>query len=573
MNICLSPRHLPGLIAVVVSVILAACGSTAAESITGPLPEKCAVALSPAATTMDAGGGTGSIAVTTDPECAWTAEAQASWIAEVSPTRGQGSGQITFRAAQNPSGTPRESAIVVNNQRLTVRQDPAPCGFETSVSNTRFPAAGGAGTVNVSGPSGCAWTAASNVAWIAVPASAAGSGAGTATFAVAPNGGGERTGTLTVAGIGIAITQDAASTTAPPTGPGPSCAVSLQPSSTSIPAAGGTTIVNVTTGTGCSWTAATTATWISFTTSASGSGSGSLTMSIAANAAAARTGVVTIGGAAFTVNQAGSQVSSCTYSISPTSASVGRDGGTGTVSLSAVGSGCAWTAVSNAAWITITSGGTGSGGGTVSYSVAANSGAQRTGTLTIAGQTFTVTQGGAAVTCTFSIDPTSQTIGGSGGPGTPVSVTAPAGCTWTATANVGWLSITSGSNGSGNGTVTFAAASFGGNSRTGTLTIAGQTFAVTQVRCSISLTPETQAVPVLGGQFTASVTAPSGCGWTASDNVSWIAITSGSSGSGNGTVTYLVAPNIGGARTGTIDVDGRKLTVNQAALLGGGDDD
>lgn len=59
------------------------------------------------------------------------------------------------------------------------------------------------------------------------------------------------------------------------------------------------------------------------------------------------------------------------------------------------GAGCAWTAASNASFITVTGGASGSGNGTVSYSVAANTGtASRNGTLTIAGQTFTVTQAG-----------------------------------------------------------------------------------------------------------------------------------------------------------------------------------
>ena len=52
----------------------------------------------------------------------------------------------------------------------------------------------------------------------------------------------------------------------------------------------------------------------------------------------------------------------------------------------------AWTATSNASWLSIASGASGTGNGAVFFSVAANSGAQRVGTLTIAGQTFSVTQ-------------------------------------------------------------------------------------------------------------------------------------------------------------------------------------
>jgi hypothetical protein len=82
---------------------------------------------------------------------------------------------------------------------------------------------------------------------------------------------------------------------------------------------------------------------------------------------------------------------SCSYSIAPATASVPAAGGTGQVSVTAP-AGCSWTANDNTGWINITSGGSGSGNGTVAYSVQANTGSSRTGTLTIAGQTFTVTQ-------------------------------------------------------------------------------------------------------------------------------------------------------------------------------------
>lgn len=83
----------------------------------------------------------------------------------------------------------------------------------------------------------------------------------------------------------------------------------------------------------------------------------------------------------------------CTYSISPTSASVNGSSGSGTVTVTASNSSCAWTASSNAAWITVTSGASGTGSGTVGYSYTANNtGDQRTGTITIAGKTFTLTQ-------------------------------------------------------------------------------------------------------------------------------------------------------------------------------------
>jgi hypothetical protein len=88
----------------------------------------------------------------------------------------------------------------------------------------------------------------------------------------------------------------------------------------------------------------------------------------------------------------------CNYSITPPSQFFGASGGAGSLTVTAP-AGCAWTATSNASFINITSGASGSGAGSVAYSVAANGGTtQRTGGMTIASQTFNVTQDGQAQT-------------------------------------------------------------------------------------------------------------------------------------------------------------------------------
>lgn len=82
----------------------------------------------------------------------------------------------------------------------------------------------------------------------------------------------------------------------------------------------------------------------------------------------------------------------CNFSLSSTGQTFGSSGGAGSVNVLTT-PGCGWNAVSNApSFITITGGASGSGGGAVTYNVAANTGAARSGTLTIAGQTYTVTQ-------------------------------------------------------------------------------------------------------------------------------------------------------------------------------------
>lgn len=109
--------------------------------------------------------------------------------------------------------------------------------------------------------------------------------------------------------------------------------------------------------------------------------------------------------------------SSCSYSLTPASLSTGAAAVVGSLSVTAT-AGCPWTAVSNTGWITVTSGASGSGNGSVAYSVAANtSTSARSGTLTIAGQTFTVTQAGVSVRNTGFRAPTAN-LRDSGGDGT-----------------------------------------------------------------------------------------------------------------------------------------------------------
>ncbi len=89
--------------------------------------------------------------------------------------------------------------------------------------------------------------------------------------------------------------------------------------------------------------------------------------------------------------------STCTFALSSTSQNFGANGGAANVGLTTQ-SACGWSAISNSTWITITSGGSGAGNGTVNYSVAPNpAGAARTGSMTIDGLTFNVTQDPATI--------------------------------------------------------------------------------------------------------------------------------------------------------------------------------
>ena len=75
----------------------------------------------------------------------------------------------------------------------------------------------------------------------------------------------------------------------------------------------------------------------------------------------------------------------------------GRDGDEGTANgsnLVIVTGACTWTAASDVDWITITSATSGIGNGLVQFVAAPNNGPARTGTLTIGGRRYQVSEAG-----------------------------------------------------------------------------------------------------------------------------------------------------------------------------------
>jgi hypothetical protein len=98
---------------------------------------------------------------------------------------------------------------------------------------------------------------------------------------------------------------------------------------------------------------------------------------------------MTVAGVTVTVNQP----ANCSYTVSPTTASVAATATSGSFTVT-TGSSCTWSATSSAAWLTTSNGSSRTGSGTVNYSAAANSGAARSATFTIGGTTMTVNQAG-----------------------------------------------------------------------------------------------------------------------------------------------------------------------------------
>lgn len=260
----------------------------------------------------------------------------------------------------------------------------------------------------------------------------------------------------------------------------------------------------------------------------------------------------------------------CPYNLVPASNNVASGAGSGSLAVS-TGSLCLWRAVSSDSWLSITSIPSGVGNGTVAYAVAANSGPSRSATITVGGLPFTLNQA-AAFGCSYSIAPGSFSAAGSGGTGS-IAVTTAGGCTWTAVANVPWIAITQGFSGVGSSaSTTFDIALNTGAARSGTITIAGQTFTVNQAAapaCTYALTSNSFSAPGAGSTSSFSVLAAPNCGWTASSNGAWLGITSVSSSAGLGSVYFTVSQNpTSTARSAAITVNGQTFTVNQNASTG-----
>ena len=399
----------------------------------------------------------------------------------------------------------------------------------------------------------------------------------------------------------------------PPPG-GQTCTYSLDPPAATVAVGGGAGSFTVNTTTGCTWTASTASAWIHLTGSTTGSGLGTVSYSVDANAGPARSGAIIAGGQTFTITQG----SNCTYAINPTgTGAVSADGATGSFTVTTAAA-CPWTASPTAAWIRVTSGGSGTGPGTVSYSIDANLGPARSGAITAGGQSFAVTQNalvlppGCITVPVQAMPPNPSGVGGvepmwqSSGvsliAGRQVTVLGlgswtDAGVTLTA---AGHPSVTvSGTNVpyppgapllSLIGRVGTGAPILIGTRTTFTPSANGVLYLAPQDNwyttwdnagslsvpvcpaatptCAYALSPlSSGTIAAGGGSGSFTVSTESGCSWTAATTASWIRITAGS-GTGSGTVTYTVDLNTGAARTGTITVADKTYTVSQASGSG-----
>jgi hypothetical protein len=337
-------------------------------------------------------------------------------------------------------------------------------------------------------------------------------------------------------------------------------------SPTSFQAGGGSGSATITTAATCTWTARSDSGWLSITSGGSGDTS-------------TRACTLTVADQSVPIRQDAAAVD-CTYSIAPTSASTGKDAGTGAFDVTATAT-CPWTAESSAPWLTVTSG-QGSGNGTVAYSISRNlETAKRTATIRVAGQTFTLTQFGDTGGCQYTVAPI-QFSPCMGSIELSSQITTQAECPWTAAPGVSWITLQSSSSSSGSGTVRFKVSDNFDAPRSGVVMLRwptpteGQNLQIAQAGCYYAVSRDSVSFAAGGGTGTFDVITysdPNTCGsatqdrcvWTAQSDVAWITITSGMPRAGDNPVSFTVAPNDSPvARSGNITVRDKTVHITQS---------
>jgi len=315
--------------------------------------------------------------------------------------------------------------------------------------------------------------------------------------------------------------------------------LSVTPSNKNVTCSSGTTTFAVTSNT--TWTVTDNASWLAVSPT-SGSNNATLTATFSANTTGVlRVATITITGAGVTTPVTVT-VSQCP-TVTPTNQNVTCAAGTTSFTVNANST---WTVSESVSWLSV-SPASGTNNGTLTVTYDANTGAARTGTISVTfpdlpAVSVTVTQ---AAVCTLTVTPANQTVTNPAGTTTFTITTT---CAWTVSESVSWLSV-SPTSGTGNGTITVTYDANTGAQRVGTITVSvpcatSVPVTVTQGGCTLSVTPANQNVTCAAGTTTFSIT--SACAWTVTESTSWLSV-SPTSGTGNGTITVTYDANSTGA--------------------------
>lgn len=293
------PTRAPRLLAVLclIAATAVACTDTKTEEIAGPSGVRCPVVISSPSPVPPAAHAF-TLSLTTGRECTWSIEVDGNWLT-VEPNSGQGNATLSVTTVENPQGRPRVASVAINNQKVAITQQPAPCQFAVVPRTVAMRAQGGRATVQLSTLDGCSWSAQTSHPWVRIVSGSGGESSRVIELAVDSNPGGDRSTELRVAGIPVTIAQDSISDGER------GCPYSIAVGGANFSAAGGTGSVRLHTLPGCAWGPVSDQSWLVIVSNHNLIGTDDIHYRVDPNTSSrSRTGTISAGGRRHIVNQA-----------------------------------------------------------------------------------------------------------------------------------------------------------------------------------------------------------------------------------------------------------------------------
>ncbi len=372
----------------------------------------CTYTISPNSQTFGFDGGSGSITVIAPKSCAWSVTNANPNFIVIRPDglvdgAGTGTGSIKFDVLKNTVAARRSGKILIADLIFNINQDALGCSFTIDpLMSRRFDARGGDGTVKVTASQDiCAWNV-TGADFVTVLSDESQTGTAYALFRVESNRTtSPRKTVISVAGRDFEVNQNGQNAQLPVC----DYTITIPPSGQTFPAAGGSATIWLTAPQGCAWKASVDdASMVSFGGNDQGSGNGLIDFSVSVNStSSSRVGLITIAGQTVVIRQDGSLSGApCSFILTQGKTFFDAGGGEGAIIVNASQTTCEWTAASNADFLRIRNDMRiqqplrfGSLTQTTTAYIVFdlmpnNRAADRTATLTIAGQRVTIRQAG-----------------------------------------------------------------------------------------------------------------------------------------------------------------------------------
>ena len=432
----------------------------------------------------------------------WSVTPNNSWISVVDAGNGQGGDLVRIATAENPSYKKRVGTVRIGTETFTVTQrgrPPEALSFSINPTNSTASMDGANGIIAVTATPDLPWKATSDANWLTVYAeTATGLGNGNVVYSVSPNL------TLLQRTGNITVTPEAASGMAAKTHKvtQPAAQSALSSNGYEFEAAGESCSVDVSVSSIVQWSISESLDWITVNGTTNRMGPGTVTLQAAANdTVCPRNGTVKIAGKNFVVSQKARSVE-----LEYDTMLFGTDGGYESIAIHPDGN-SSWTAVaSDATWITIFQGDSGTGDGEIMYIVSpyVGNGTARTGWIAVGDKKVYITQRAYDL----SIDPNGTNVVGSAGAG-EIVVSASIGDVWTTIVTEPWITLVSGcDSGAGSGVVRFLYTENNtGKTRVGKIIISGEVYTLEQLArqmvfdVDVSTGMSTNITEIIGAEY------------------------------------------------------------------------